>query len=94
MKTIYTTPNQEWIITLEDDGEWSKVFGIPIYTLRKFSEKKYKENQYRDKSDVSNYTLIHSVEKLESGFRWLRWIKAISSDEMKHQISIMEQKSD
>ena len=50
MKTIYTTPNREWIITLEDDGEWSKVFGIPIYTLRKFSEKKYKENQYRELS--------------------------------------------
>ena len=91
MKTVYTTPNKEWIITLEDDGEWFKVFGIPIYTLRKFSEKKYKENHYRDKSDVSNYTLMHSVEKLESGFRWLRWIKVISSDEMKYQISNTEQ---
>lgn len=88
MNVIYETPNKEWVITKEAGGEWFSLFGVPIYTARKRNTNNQDENEKKEYNS-KNYTLMHSFEKIESGFRWLRYVKVISSDEMRHQISLL-----
>lgn len=88
---VYETPNKEWVIVKEKQGRWSVIFDVPMYSARKFSEKKHKENGTKAEERVlSDYIIMHSFEEIESGFKWLRWMKVISSDEMDYNIKLLK----
>lgn len=88
---VYETPNKEWVIVKEEQGGWSAIFGVPMYSARKFSEKKHKENGTKPEERLlQDYIIMHSFEKLDSGFKWLRWMKVISSDEMDYDIKLLK----
>jgi len=79
---LYRTPNNYFVITEQSDPEWQKVFGFSstYYNVSKIRHGLMRE----DESEL--FEIIYSAITLEQAFKWLRWIKVISSDEMKFQI--------
>lgn len=78
MDIVYTTPNTEFIITKQNDPEWQAVFG--------FSSTYYNISKKVTMETEGGFEIQHSSLNLEGAFRWLRWIKVISTDEMNYQI--------
>lgn len=81
---FYETPNKQFRVHKCNNISWEEVFGVEIiiYLI-------YKIKPMIEDLNDSSYQLVHSTEKPETAFRWLRWNKIISSDEMRHQISLL-----
>lgn len=76
MKEIYTTPNGEWKIVEQSDPEWQAVFG--------------KQSVYFNAVRTRDNFLVFSGGKVSPVLEWFCKMKIISSDEMKHQINLLE----
>lgn len=96
MNFIYESPNKEWRIVRQNDPEWEEVFGsdISMFNICKYNESLERYSENNPKLNLSNYIIFHSVENLEDAFRWLRWNKVISSDEMKYQVGLLNKKEE
>lgn len=74
MEFVYVTPDENWAI-----GKWDDLFGSEtVYSIYK---------KYPAPEGWTPFTLVGL--SLEACYKWLRWNKRISGDEMKHQISLI-----
>ncbi len=88
IKIEYTTPNKMFVILKQNDVDWKAVFGeVNIWNICKYDETLFMYDSKNSPNKIlKGYYVIHSVEKLEQAYRWLRSVDAISSDEMKFQL--------
>lgn len=91
MSIIYETPDKTWQVREQNDSLWQEVFGkdVKVYHVCKHIQSLAIWNEANPESKLTDYALIHSFEKPEYAFRWLKTMNVISRDEMLYQIKIL-----
>jgi hypothetical protein len=90
MNILYETPNKRFIITSQSDPEWIDIFGDGSVC---YNVSKRKDDYFILSGEPKDlYEIVYSTVSLGTAIRWLRWIKVISTDEMKYQLSLLVKK--
>ena len=85
MKVIYTSPNGKWKLVENSDFRWNEIFGeSKHYLLCKRREGCLSTSE----DEMECFEISCFFENAASAFKWLRWARVISSDEMTYQIGL------